>query len=387
MGRRKKRVPFSEAERAVVWQLWGEGARYPHIAMELGRDPMAIAYVIMRHGGIAPPQRRRSLRVLSLPEREEISRGLSTGESIRGIARRLGRAASTISREIHRHGAIATYRAAAADAEAWALARRPKECKLSTHPRLQSVVAEKLESDWSPEQISRWLLNAYPDEQEMHVSPETIYRTLYVQARGALKKDLVDHLRRSKGVRRNRKTKRTGLGRGQIVDAIPISERPPEAADRAVPGHWEGDLLAGNKTSNIATLVERKSRFVMLIRLPKRDTHSVMKALARRVQDLPAELKKSLTWDRGLEMAQHKAFTVATDVQVYFCDPQSPWQRGSNENTNGLLRQYFPKGMDLSGVTQAQLDIVANKLNTRPRKTLDWNTPAEVLAASVATTD
>jgi IS30 family transposase len=387
VGRRRVRVPFSEAERAVVWQRWGEGARYPSIAKELGRDPMSIAYVVMRHGGITPPQRRRSQRVLRLSEREEISRGLSTGESIRGIAKRLGRAASTISREIARHGGMATYRAAAADAQAWALARRPKECRLSTHPRLQSLVTEKLESDWSPEQISRWLLKTYPDRHEMHVSHETIYRTLYVQARGALKKDLVDHLRRSKGVRRNRKTKRTGLGRGQIVDAIPISERPPEAADRAVPGHWEGDLLAGNKTSNIATLVERKSRFVMLIRLPKRDTHSVMKALERRVKKLPEELKKSLTWDRGLEMAQHKAFTVATDVQVYFCDPQSPWQRGSNENTNGLLRQYFPKGMDLSNVTQAQLDVVANKLNTRPRETLNWDTPAEVLAASVATTD
>ena len=272
MGRRRTRVPFSEAERAIVWQRWGEGARYPHIARELGRDPMAIAYVIMRHGGIAPPRRHRSARVLSLPE--------------------------------------------------------------------------------------------------MQVSHETIYRTLYVQARGALKKELVQHLRRSKGVRRNRNTKRTGLRRGQIVDAIPISERPPEAADRAVPGHWEGDLLAGNKTSNIATLVERRSRFVMLIRLPKRDTHSVMKALARRVQTLPAELKKSLTWDRGLEMAQHKEFTVATDVQVYFCDPQSPWQRGANENTNGLLRQYLPKGIDLSAYSQAQLNALARRLNQRPRKTL-----------------
>jgi IS30 family transposase len=348
---------------------------------------MAIAYVITRHGGIAPPERRRSHRVLSLGEREEISRGLIAGESLRGIAKRLDRAPSTISREIGRHGGTDTYRAAPADAKAWALARRPKECRLSLHPRLRSVVAEKLKNDWSPEQISRWLLKAYPDDLAMHVSHETIYRTLYVQARGALKKELVDHLRRSRGVRRNRNAKRRGLGRGQIVDAVPISERPPEAADRAVPGHREGDLLAGNKTSNIATLVERKSRFVMLIRLPKRDTHTVMRALARRVQKLPASLKKSLTWDRGLEMSQHKAFTVATDVQVYFCDPQSPWQRGSNENTNGLLRQYFPKGMDLSNVTQRQLDVVANKLNTRPRETLNWSTPAEALAASVASTD
>lgn len=387
MGRRRLRVPFSDAERAVVWQRWGQGALYPHIARELGRDPMAIAYVIVRHGGIAPPSRRRAPRVLSLLEREEISRGLMAMESIRSIAQRMGRAPSTISREIRRHGGKATYRATVADADAWALARRPKECRLSIHPGLQSVVAEKLRRDWSPEQISRWLLKTYPHDPDMHVSHETIYRTLYVQARGALKKDLVEHLRRSNGVRRNRNAKRRGLGRGQIVDAVPISERPPEAADRAVPGHWEGDLLAGNKTSNIATLVERKSRFVMLIRLPKRDTRSVMRALARRVQKLPSSLKKSLTWDRGLEMAQHKSFTVATDVQVYFCDPQSPWQRGSNENTNGLLRQYFPKGMDLSNVTQRELDVVANKLNTRPRETLNWSTPAEVLAASVASTD
>ncbi len=348
---------------------------------------MAIAYVIVRHGGIAPAARRRAPRVLSLSEREEISRGLTAGQSIRGIAQRLGRAPSTISREIRRHGGSVTYRAAAADADAWALARRPKDCRLAIHPRLQSLVAKKLSSDWSPEQISRWLLKTYPDDPGMHVSHETIYRTLYVQARGALKKDLVEHLRRSRGVRRNRNAKRRGLGRGQIVGAVPISERPPEVADRAVPGHWEGDLLAGTKTSNIATLVERKSRFVILIRLPQRDTHTVMRALARRVQKLPANLKKSLTWDRGLEMSQHKAFTIATDVQVYFCDPQSPWQRGSNENTNGLLRQYFPKGRDLSNVTQRQLDVVANKLNTRPRETLDWSTPAEVLAASVALTD
>jgi IS30 family transposase len=387
VGRRRTWVRFSEAERAVVWQRWSEGALYPHIAQELGRDAMAIAYLIVRHGGIAPAARRRAPRVLSLREREEISRGLTAGESIRRIAQRLGRAPSTVSREIGRHGGSVTYRAAAADIKAWALARRPKDCRLAIYPRLQSVVAQKLRSDWSPEQISRWLLKTYPDDPDMHVSHETIYRTLYVQARGALKKDLVDHLRRSRGVRRNRNAKRRGLGRGQIVGAVPISERPPEVADRAVPGHWEGDLLAGTKTSNIATLVERKSRFVMLIRLPKRDTHTVMKSLARRVKKLPANLKKSLTWDRGLEMSQHKAFTIATDVQVYFCDPQSPWQRGSNENTNGLLRQYFPKGMDLSNVTQRQLDVIANKLNTRPRETLNWNTPAEVLAASVASTD
>lgn len=254
-------------------------------------------------------------------------------------------------------------------------------------PKLRSLVVQKLRDDWSPQQISRWLLKTYPSDLSLHVSHETIYRTLYIQARGALKKDLVAHLRRSNGVRRNRHARNTGRGRGQIVGAVSISERPPEAADRAVPGHWEGDLLAGGKSSNIATLVERKSRYVMLIKLPVRDSVSVVQAVGRRVKKLPKSLKQSLTWDRGLEMSQHKAFTVATDVQVYFCDPQSPWQRGSNENTNGLLRQYFPKGMDLGNVTQRQLDVVARKLNTRPRETLGWQTPAEVLAASVASTE
>jgi IS30 family transposase len=387
VGRRRLRVPFTEAERAIVWRRWSQGALYPHIAAELGRTAPGVAYLIMRHGGIPPMARRRSAKVLSLAEREEISRGVVAGESLRAIAQRLRRAPSTVSREIRRHGGVATYRAARADSEAWDFARRPKECRLSTHPKLRQVVEEKLRSDWSPQQISNWLVKTHPDDPGMRVSHEAIYRTLYVQARGALKEELVAHLRRSKGIRRNRHAKRKGLGRGQIIGAVSISERPPEVADRAVPGHWEGDLLAGNVTSHIATLVERKSRYVMLVRLSARDSDTVVKALARRVQQLPASLKQSLTWDRGREMAEHKSFSVATDVQVYFCDPQSPWQRGSNENTNGLLRQYFPKGMDLSNVTQRQLDVVALKLNTRPRETLDWSTPAEVLAASVASTD
>lgn len=356
------------------------------IGKELGRAAPAVAYVIMRHGGIPPVARRRSARVLSLSEREEISRGLISGESLRGIAKRLGRAASSISREIGRHGGVETYRAAMADGEAWDRARRPKSCRLAMHARLRSLVAGKLRADWSPQQISAWLVKTFPDDPSLRASHETIYRTLYVQTRGALKKELATHLRRSYGVRRNRNAKHWGRGRGQILDAVSISMRPPEVADRAVPGHWEGDLLAGNKWSNIATLVERQSRYVMLVRLPARDTGTVVKALARRIQRLPSSLTQSLTWDRGVEMAQHKSFTIATNVQVYFCDPSSPWQRGSNENTNGLLRQYFPKGMDLSNVTQRQLDIVARKLNTRPRQTLDWRTPAEVFAATVAST-
>jgi IS30 family transposase len=363
-----------------------EGALYPDISKELGRSVPAVAYLIMRHGGIAPAERRRSARVLSVSEREEISRGLVARESCRAIAKRLGRAPSSISREIRRHGGVGEYRAQAADKEAWDRALRPKTCRMATHPALRRLVWQKLRDDWSPEQIARWLVMSYPDDPALHVSHETIYRTLYVQTRGELKKELTAHLRRSYGVRQSPRARRTGRGRGQIPGAVSISERPPEVADRAVPGHWEGDLLAGNKRSNIATLVERHSRYVMLIRLPARDTDTVVKALARRIQRLPESLKQSLTWDRGLEMAQHKAFTVATDVQVYFCDPSSPWQRGSNENTNGLLRQYFPKGKDVSNVTQRQLDVVARKLNTRPRETLGWRTPAQVLATTVATT-
>ena len=379
-------MPFTDEEREVIWKRWREGALYPDIAKELGRSVPAVTYLIMRHGGIPPLDRRRSLRVLSSSEREEISRGLVRGESLRGIATRLGRAPSTISREIGRNGGSLEYRAQAADLEAWNRARRPKMCRLALHSELRHLVWRKLRDDWSPEQISKWLVKTHPDDPSLHVSHETIYRTLYVQARGELRKELTAHLRRSYGVRQSPRAKRTGRGRGQIPDAVSISERPPEAADRAVPGHWEGDLLAGNKKSNIATLVERHSRYVMLVRLPTRDTDTVVKALARKIKALPASLKQSLTWDRGKEMTQHQAFTVATDVKVYFCDPSSPWQRGSNENTNGLLRQYFPKGEDLSEVTQRQLDVVARKLNTRPRETLNWQTPAEVLAATVATT-
>ena len=386
MGRRRRRMPFTEAEREVVWKRWREGALYPDIAKELGRSVPAVTYLIMRHGGIPPAQRHRSPRVLCSSEREEISRGIVGGESVRDIARRLGRAPSTISREILRNGGAAKYRAQAADIEAWDRARRPKICRLATHPMLRQLVWRKLRDDWSPEQIAKWLMRTHPDDPSLHVSHETIYRTLYVQTRGELRKELTAHLRRSYGVRQSPRAKRTGRGRGQIPGAISISERPPEVADRAVPGHWEGDLLAGNKKSNIATLVERQSRYVMLVRLPTRDTDTVVRALARKIKGLPASLKQSLTWDRGKEMTQHQAFTVATDVKVYFCDPSSPWQRGSNENTNGLLRQYFPKGKDVSNVTQRQLDVVARKLNTRPRETLDWRTPAEVLAATVATT-
>ena len=389
MEQRRSRGKYgrlSAAQRAELWRQWRAGQTTVAIAAALAQPIQTVRSLLVRHGGMAPASRTRASRALSLSEREEISRGLASEMSLRTIARQLGRAPSTISREIRRHGGEAQYRAAQADATTWHLGRRPKRCRLATHACLCAVVAKKLRADWSPQQIAAWLMTTYPDDPAMHVSHETIYRTLYVQARGALKQELTSHLRRRRIMRRSRASTTRGHGQGQLIDIVSISERPPSVDDRAVPGHWEGDLLAGTKTSSIATLVERRSRYVMLVRLPMRDTRTVVRALARRIQRLPASLKQSLTWDRGKEMAQHKQFTVATDVQVYFCDPRSPWQRGSNENTNGLLRQYFPKGKDLTQVTQRQLDAVALKLNTRPRETLGWKTPADVLHASVAST-
>jgi IS30 family transposase len=288
-----------------------------------------------------------------------------------------------VSREVTRHGGRPAYRAHEADDQAWELALRPKKWLLALHPKLREVVASKLILDWSPEQISGWLKTQYSDNQSLRVSHETIYRSLFIQARGVLKKELMDHLRSKRRLRRSRHASVSGQSRGQIVDAISIRERPPEVEDRAIPGHWEGDLLSGAKNSYMATLVERHSRFAMLIKVPSKDTEVVVAALSQQVRKLPATLRRSLTWDRGLEMAKHKTFTVATDVTVYFCDPQSPWQRGTNENTNLLLRQYFPRGTDLSGYSQAQLDQVALRLNERPRKTLGFQTPASKLQASV----
>ncbi len=309
---------------------------------------------------------------------------MAAGESIRCVAQRLKRAASTISRELLRNGGKTGYRAAKADEAAWTRARRPKTCKLASNPTLAHIVAVKLQSQWSPEQIAGWLQRTYPGEKDLQVSHEAIYRTLFVQTRGALKKELLEHLRRTRGMRRSRHyTQKTPI-HGRIVDAVPISERPACIEDRAVPGHWEGDLLFGDAYSQIATLVERRTRYVMLVKLVDKDSYTVAAALARHAQTLPQELYRSLTWDRGSEMAGHKRFTVATDIQVYFCDPQNPWQRGTNENTNGLLRQYLPKGIDISGYTQDELDGIARKLNERPRKTLGYRTPAEMFNECVA---
>jgi IS30 family transposase len=376
------RGEYSTAERREMWQRWRRGESVGEIGRALGRERSAIGHVIRRHGGVMPAERRRSRLALTVCEREEISRGVAAGESLRRVAARLGRAPSTVSREIARHGGRCRYRAGEADRRAWVSGRRPQVCKLAGNRVLAGLVAGRLEQEWSPEQIAGWLKARFRDDQTMRVSHETIYLSLFVQARGALKRELVTHLRRGRSVRRPRAAKRN-QGQGQIVDAVSIRDRPAEADDRAVPGHWEGDLLAGRANSHVATLVERHSRFLMLVAVDGKDTRTVTSALAEHVCRLPEQLRASLTWDRGMEMAEHARFTVATDVKVYFCDPQSPWQRGSNENTNGLLRQYLPKGSDLSKLSQPELDTIATKLNTRPRQTLAFQTPADILNAAL----
>jgi IS30 family transposase len=383
---RVRRSRMSANDKTAIWDRWARGESLSEIGRAVDRIPAAVFHVVRARGGIPPPSRWRSSRALTVREREEISRGLATGISFRQLGVQLGRPTSTVSREVGRHGGRQGYRAAAADATTWRLALRPQRCRLALWPVLCAHVAEKLAEDWSPQQIAGWLQRTYPQDLDMQVSHETIYRSLFVQSRGVLKQELLRHLRRRKTMRRSQHASATTQPRGQIVDAISIRERPASAADRAVPGHWEGDLLAGRANSHIATLVERRSRFVMLVRLPGKDTQSVVQALTRRVRTLPTGLMSSLTWDRGMELAAHKTFSVATDVRVYFCDPQSPWQRGSNENTNGLLRQYFPDGTDLSTFTQTQLNVIARRLNTRPRKTLGYDTPADRLAACVAST-
>jgi len=377
---------FTAAESAEIWDRWQRGEGLKLIGRVFGKHSSSIFAHLRPHGGIRPAPRRRSGRVLSLAEREEISRGLARGASLRSIASTLGRAASTLSRELRRNGGRERYRAAMSDRRAWERALRPKSCKLATHEPLRVIVASKLEDNWSPEQIAGWLKRTYPGDQAYRVSHETIYRSLFLQARGVLKKELQAHLRSQRAIRRSRHATGKDDRRGSIVDAVSIRERPASVEDRAVPGHWEGDLLSGSANSHIVTLVERHSRYVMLAKVAGRDSRTVVGALIEQAHSLPDELVKTLTWDRGKEMAEHKRFTLATDVAVYFCDPQSPWQRGSTENTNRLLRQYFPKGTDLSVHTQERLNEVAREMNQRPRKTLDYETPAERFNACVAMT-
>lgn len=378
------RRPFSTEEKTILWERWRQGDSISEISRALCRVVPSVRQILVTHGGISPPQRKRAACALQLSERELISRGLSAGQSLRAIAQTLSRSPSTISREVRRNGGYDRYRALEADQAAWQRAHRPKPCKLACNKALCQHVAGKLKLRWSPEQIAGWLKQRYPDQPERQVSHETIYRSLYVQARGALKKELTQHLRRHGKLRRSQCAKEEK--RGQIPEMVSIRQRPPSIEDRAVPGHWEGDLIIGSNNSCMATLVERQTRYVMLVKVRDKRTETVISALTRHIQKLPKELSQSLTWDRGTELKGHRHLSLATDVDVYFCDPSSPWQRGSNENTNGLLRQYFPKGTDLSVHSQQHLDKIARQLNERPRKTLGFETPAERFATCVAAT-
>ncbi len=380
----RTRIQYTETDKALMWERWRQGESLHSIARLFDRNHGSIGGILSRAGGIRPAPRRRSALALELSEREEISRGVIAGRSVRTMARSLGRAASTVSREIGRNGGWRAYRASEADASAWQRAKRPKRCKLAQNRVLARLVAEKLRLQWSPSQVAGWLKRTYPQDETRQVSHETIYRTLFIQARGALKKELLQHLRRTRGMRRSRQHTQKTPDHGRITETVSIRERPAEAEDRAVPGHWEGDLYFGSHNSQIATLVERQTRYLMLVRVASKDTQTVVDALITQAHKLPGELYKSLTWDRGKEMADHKRFSLATDVRVYFCDPQQPWQRGSNENTNGLLRQYFPKGMNLSDIPQSKLNAIARRLNERPRQTLGFETPAERFGQCVA---
>jgi IS30 family transposase len=381
----RTRIKYTKEIRSKIWDQYQQGKSLKSIARLLGTQSSSIYSQLVPTGGIRPPERKRSKHALSMAEREEISRGIVANLSIRTIALNLMRSPSTVSREIIRNGGYDTYRATQADQNAWDRALRPKRCKLAVHPKLGKIVESKLRLQWSPEQISGWLKREHPAKENHQVSHETIYRSLFVQARGALKKELQQYLRSKRTIRRAKGSSLKGDGLGRMPNAVPISERPASVEDRAVPGHWEGDLIEGSKNSCIATLVERHSRYVMLLKLDNKKTETVVSALIKQSKQLPDELYKSLTWDRGTEMKGHQRFTMETDIQVYFCDPQCPWQRGSNENTNRLLRQYLPKGTDLSVHSQSDLNEVARQLNERPRKTLDYVTPAAKFNECVAT--
>ena len=382
--KQRPRIHYTESQKALMWERWQKGESLQQIAQLFDRNHSSIQPILAATGGIRPAPRCRSRLALTLAEREEISRAVVAGHSIRSIAAQLGRAPSTISREIKRNGGQECYRASQADQSAWDRGRRPKTGKLAQNRALARIVAGKLQLQWSPEQVAGWLKRTYPDDTSRQVSHETIYRSLFIQARGALKKKLVEHLRRSRVMRRSRHHTMKTDHHGRITDTVSISERPASVEDRAVPGHREGELLFGSKHSQIATLVERNTRYAMLVKVSGKNTETVINALIKHARKLPEELYQSLTWDRGKEMAEHKRFTLATDIQVYFGDPQNPWQRGTNENTNGLLRQYLPKGTDLSGYSQAKLNAVARRLNERPRKTLNYETPAERFHQTVA---
>jgi IS30 family transposase len=382
----RTRIKYTAGQKAEMWNRWQRGESLNAIGRVFDRPSSSIFAQLSPTGGIRPPVRQRSRLALTLPEREEISRGIVADLSIRSMASQLKRSPSTISREIKRNGGYDSYRASMADQAAWDRAHRPKQCKLACNRPLSRTVAAKLRLNWSPQQIAGWLKREYPGEIHNHVSHETIYRSLFIQARGVLKKELQQYLRSQRAIRRSKHASLKGSGLGKITNAVSIRERPACVEDRAVPGHWEGDLIAGSNNSYMATLVERHTRYVMLAKVKNKDTESVITALIKQSKKLPDELYKSLTWDRGSELADHQRFTLETNIDVYFCDPSSPWQRGSNENTNRLLRQYFPKGTDLSVHSQAKLNAVARQLNERPRQTLEFETPAERFNACVAST-
>jgi IS30 family transposase len=380
------RPGYTASQNKELWDLYRTGESISAIGLALGKHPSSIHHILNLKGGFTPPMRVRSERSLCLTEREEISRGMASGQSIRAIARQINRSASTVSREIERNGGHRRYRASGAEDRAIKQLRRPKLCLLATQPKLNRIVATKLAKWWSPQQVAGWLKVTYPGNPNMNVSHETIYRSLFIQARGVLKKELVYHLRTRRMMRHSKDYSRKHQNSGGIKDAVSFRERPAEVEDRAVPGHWEGDLICGSRQSYIATLVERQSRYVVLVKVNGKDTNNVVGALIKAVKRLPEGLMSTLTWDRGTELASHQRFSVATNVDVFFCEPRSPWQRGTNENTNGLLRQYFPNETDLSLHSQAALNRVAREMNTRPRKTLDFATPAATLDAAVAMT-
>lgn len=368
---------FTNEERAELWLRWRLGESMSEIGRTLGRQVGSVYTELKQHGGISPRERKRSEKALTLADREEISRSLAQGLSQRSIACNLGRPPSTISREISRNGGCARYRAESAERRAARQAKRPKACKLSTNEALCKTVAELLSWGWSPEQIAGWLRRHRGEDEAQRVSHETIYRSLFLQTRGVLKQELIKYLRSGRMLRHSVHGDKGGHKRGRLADAVSVRERPAEADDRAVPGHWEGDLISGTGNTHIATLVERSTRFTLLAKVEGKDATTVSKALVRQIKRLPAALRRTLTWDRGLELAKHREITIATEMKIYFCDPYSPWQRGSNENTNGLLRQYFPKGTNLSVHSQSHLNKIAKLLNERPRETLGFMTPVE----------
>lgn len=375
------RPGLPSAKRQLVWEMWREGNSISEISRTVGSPPGSIFSILLPYGGIYQPPQKRRLGCLSLAEREEISRGVAAGLSYRAIAASLGRSPSTVSREVARNKGRRRYRAADADDRAYRRARRGQRCKLAKNPPLRNYVAARLGEDWSPEQIAGTLRKRFPPGHRMRVSHETIYKSLFIQSRGVLAKELQQHLRTRRPIRRSVHNTVKGQWRSQITDAVSISERPAEAEDRAIPGHWEGDLLLGRHWTQVATVVERCSRFTVLVQLDNREMTTVTHGLQRTMARLPEQVRKSLTWDRGMELADHKNVTIHTGLDVYFADPRSPWQRGTNENTNRLLRQYLPKGKSMAHLTQDDLDAIAARLNTRPRKTLDYDTPADRLQA------